>query len=61
MEIFECEIFDMKSYNFFSKIFLKISRLVSFDIFSMKSWNRSNRIERDFFEKAEITKTGYAL
>ena len=56
----------MKPYIFYekeTKIFFKISRLVGFDIFSLKSMNRSNRIERGFIEneKAEITKKNYAL
>ena len=47
-----------KNFDIFAKIFFRISRLVGFDIFSMKSMNRSNRIERGFIEteKAEITK-----
>lgn len=47
-----------KNFDIFAKIFLRISRLVGFDIFSVKSMNRSNRIERGFIEteNAEITK-----
>ena len=56
-------IFFKKNFEIFAKIFFKISRLVGFDIFSVKSMNRSNRIERGFIEneKAEITKKNYAL
>ena len=47
-----------KNFDIFAKIFFRISRLVGFDIFSVKSMNRSNRIERGFIEteNAEITK-----